>query len=82
MLYYNFKSIPGMSLSYNNMISYNWEGDKDNKWNIPIGMTLGRTFVLDNGHGIDLGIGYYKMLEHPDAAPDSQIKLLISWIPG
>ncbi len=82
MLYYNFKSVPGMSLSYNNMISYNWDADSGEEWNVPIGATLGRTFILGNGDGLDLGIGYYRMVEHPEAGPDSQLKFLISWIPG
>ena len=82
MLYYNFKSVPGMSLSYNNMITYNWEADSGDEWSVPLGLTLSRTFVLENGHGIDLGIGYYEMVESPQGAPDSQLKLLFTWIPG
>ncbi len=81
MLYYNFKSVPGLTLAYNNMISYDWKGAGGNKWNVPIGATIGRTFVLDNGHGIDLGIGYYKLIEHPAGAPDNQLKFAITWIP-
>ena len=63
------------------MISYDWKGANGNKWNVPLGATIGRTFVLGNGHGIDLGLGYYKLIEHPDGAPDSQIKIAITWIP-
>ncbi|MEH6552320.1 MAG: transporter [Pseudomonadales bacterium] len=37
MLFYNFKSVPGMALSYNNMISYNWQADSGNHWNVPWG---------------------------------------------
>ena len=49
---------------------------------MPLGLTWNRTFVLDNGHGIDLGIGYYNMVERPEGAADSQLKLLFTWIPG
>jgi hypothetical protein len=79
---YNFKSVPGMTLSYNNMISFNWDADSGDEWNVPIGATLGRTFILGNGHGLDLGIGHYEMLEHPEAGPDNQLKFAITWIPG
>ncbi|MEH6552485.1 MAG: hypothetical protein V7744_21120 [Pseudomonadales bacterium] len=79
MLYYNFKSVPGMALSYNNMISYNWQADSGNQWNVPLGLTLSRTWALSGG-GLDLGLGYYKLIEHPEGAPDAQIKFAISWV--
>ena len=80
MIFYNFPNHPGLVLGYNNMITYNVNGDSGQKWNIPLGLTLSKTWALDSGNGFDAGIGYYKVVEHPDNAPDSQIKIALSWI--
>ena len=82
MLFYNFESVPGLALNYNNMISYNWNATYGNEWNVPVGAALNRTFILANGDALDFGLGFYKMIEHAEGAPDSQIKFAITWIPG
>ena len=79
MLFYNFKSVPGMVVGYNNVITYNWEAESGDEWNVPLGLTLSRTWAMSGG-GLDLGIGYYELIEHPDGAPDSQVKFSITWI--
>ena len=80
MLYYNFDAVPGMALSYNNTITYNWEADSGDKWTVPLGLTLSRTWVLSGGTGFDLGVGYYFLVESPEAAPDSQLKFSLTWV--
>ena len=77
-LWYNFESIPGLALGYSNTATYNWNGESDNKWNIPLGLTLGRTLVLSSGNGLDINIGGYKVVERPDNAPKWQLKFGIS----
>lgn len=82
MLFYNFESVPGLVVGYNNMITYNVKARSGNKWNVPLGVTISRTFAFESGDGLDLGIGYYYVVERPNAAPDSQIKFAITWIFG
>ena len=80
MIIYNFDAVPGLALGYNNMITYNHKATSGNKWNIPLGLTLSRTWVMGGGDGLDLGIGFYRVVERPDNAPDAQIKFSISWL--
>ncbi len=77
-LWYNFESIPGLTLGYSNTSTYNWNAESDNKWNIPLGLTLGRTLALSSGNGLDINIGAYKVVERPDNAPKWQLKFGIS----
>lgn len=76
---YNFESIPAAYIGYNNSITYNWEADSD-KLTLPVGLTIGRTFLLNNGDGLDLSIGAYKLVERPQDAPKWQLKFGISYL--
>ena len=80
MIFYNVESIPGMAIGYNNSITYNWDGESGDKWNVPIGLMVGRTLALSNGDGLDLNIGAYKLVEKPENAPEYQIKFGISYL--
>jgi len=76
---YNLESIPAAYIGYNNSITYNWEADSD-KLTLPLGLTIGRTFLLSNGDGLDLSIGAYKLVERPQDAPKWQLKFGISYL--
>ncbi|MEH6581830.1 MAG: hypothetical protein V7754_07840 [Halioglobus sp.] len=76
---YNFESMPGAYLGYNNAITYNWEGDSGQKLTVPLGLTLGRTILLGNGDGLDFSVGAYDLVERPDNAPEWQLKLGLSY---
>ncbi len=43
-------------------------------WTIPLGITVNRTFVMESGMGIDLGIGYYDNVKKPEGAADWVLK--------
>ena len=74
MIYYNVASVEGMAISYNNTSSYNHNTAADNAWTIPLGLTVSKTFVLQSGLGLDMGIGYYDNVEKPEGAADWQLK--------
>ena len=76
---YNFESMPGTYLGYNNSITYNWEADSGNKLTLPLGVTFGRTLLLGNGDGLDLNIGAYKLSERPENASEWQAKFGVSY---
>ncbi len=80
MLYYNFDSVPGLALSYNNSMIYNHEAKSGDKWTVPLGVTLSRTWALKGGNGFDFGVGYYYLVESPEGAADNQLKLAFTWI--
>ena len=76
---FNFKSMPGVYLGYNNSINYNWNGSSGNQWTVPLGLTFGKTLLLGNGDGLDLSIGGYPLVTRPDNAPEWQLKLGLSY---
>ena len=76
---YNFESVPGAYMGYNNSISYNWEADSGDKLTLPLGLTIGRTILLGNGDGLDFSIGAYDLVERPENAPEWQLKLGLSY---
>ena len=76
---YNFESMPGAYIGYNNAITFNWEATSGNTVTLPLGLTFGRTMPLSDGYGLDLNIGAYYLLERPDGAPRWQLKLGVSY---
>jgi len=75
---YNLESIPAAYIGYNNAITYNWEADSK-KLTLPLGLTVGRTFLLSSGDGLDLSIGAYALVERPQDAPKWQLKVGASY---
>ena len=75
---YNFDSLPGAYLGYNNSITYNWNADSGDELMVPLGLTFGRT-ILVGKNGLDLSVGVYKVVERPTAASDWQLKLGLSY---
>ena len=76
---YNFESMPGVYLGYNNSITYNWEASSGNELTLPLGATFGRTLLLGSGNGLDLNVGAYWLAEHPENAPQWQFKFGVSY---
>ena len=76
---YNFESLPGAYMGYNNSISINWEANSDNKYTVPLGATAGRTILLKSGNGLDFSGGIYGMVAQPEDSPDWQLKLGVSY---
>ena len=76
---YNFESIAGAYIGYNNSMTYNWEAESDDKFTLPLGLTIGRTILLGNGDGLDFSIGAYDLVERADNSPKWQLKLGLSY---
>ena len=79
MVYYNPSALPGYYVGYNNSITYNWDADSGDHWQVPLGLTFGRTFGVGNaGHALDLSLGGYSLVAKPDGGADWQLKFGIS----
>jgi hypothetical protein len=76
---YNFESMPGAYIGYNNAATYNWKADSGNELTLPLGLTVGRTILLGNGDGLDFSVGAYDLVERPENAPEWQLKLGLSY---
>jgi len=76
---YNFESVPGMYIGYNNAITHNWNADSGQRTTVPLGLTVGRTIVLGNGDGLDMSVGFYDLVKRPDDAPEWQFKFGLSY---
>jgi len=74
MLFYNVPGVEGVAISYNNTSTYNHNARSKNAWTIPLGAGVSKTFVMDNGMGVDLGIGYYNNVKRPKGAADWTLK--------
>lgn len=79
IVFYNIPALPGHYLGYNNSITYNWDADSGNRWQLPLGLTFGRTFGIGSaGHALDLSVGGYSLVVKPDGGADWQLKFGIS----
>ena len=78
IIYYNFPGMPGYYLGYNNSLTYNRKATSGNKWQVPLGLTFGRTMLMGNGDGLDLSIGAYDLAKSPEGGHSWQLKFGIS----
>lgn len=80
ILFYNIDSIPGAYVGYNSVISADWEADSDNVWTVPLGLSIGKTFDMGGGHGLDLLIGPYWNAVRPDGAASWVLRFGVNWL--
>ena len=80
MIFYNVPGMPGVEINYNNMITYDWNADSGNRWTIPLGAGVGKTYALKSGLGLNLGLGYYYNVEKPVGAADSMLRFNLNFI--
>jgi hypothetical protein len=79
IVFYNISSIPGAYVGYNNSVTYNWNADSGDRWQVPLGLTVGRTIGIGNkGHALDLSLGAYSLVERPVGGADWQLKFGVS----
>ncbi len=80
MIYYNLKAIPGAYVGYSNTTTYSWKAESGDRWQVPLGLVVGRTFPIGgNGHALDLNLGAYKLVAKPEGGADWQLKFGLSW---
>ena len=80
ILYYNFESLPGYFLAYNNTIAYDWDATSGNHWTVPLGLHFGKAFDIGDGYGLELSLGGYNKVVSPDGAGEWQVKFGISLV--
>lgn len=80
MFFYNVESIPGAYIGYNAVISADWKASSGNTWTVPLGLSVGRTFDMGDGHGLDLSIGPYYSVVQPEGGPKWQLRFGITWV--
>jgi len=80
MLFYNVPAISGAYIGYSAETTIFWDANPANTWLVPMGLTVGRTFALDNGNGLDLNVGPYYNVARPDGAARWQLGIGVTWI--
>ena len=79
IVFYNIAALPGSYVGYNNSITYNWNADSGDRWQVPLGLTVGKTMAIGKeGHALDLNLGVYGLAERPKGGADWQLKFGIS----
>ena len=72
---YNFGK--GWAVGTSPVISANWDAARNDRWTVPVGLSIARTFVF-NRQPMSLGFQYYRNVERPISGPSNQIKFIYS----
>jgi hypothetical protein len=80
MIFYNFQNAPGLVVGFNNTLAYDWNASSGNAWTVPLGFTIGKTFDIGGGNGLDLSIGPYWNIVKPEGAADFSLKFGLTWL--
>ncbi|MEI6286057.1 MAG: hypothetical protein WCP79_06090 [Bacillota bacterium] len=75
---YNFDY--GYSLSYMPLININWKAAPGQQVLFPIGLNVGKVFLVDGKLPIGLSVGGYYNVIRPDNAPESQLRLQLFFV--
>lgn len=75
---YNTDLLGGSYIGYNNSVTYSWTAKSGDRWQVPLGLTFGKTFVLNGGYALDASIGGYGLAVRPSGGADYQFKFGIS----
>lgn len=78
IVFYNAELFGGSYIGYNNSITYDWSASGSDAWQVPVGLTVGKTFILDSGYMIDVNLGGYAVTTAPKGGADTQLKFGIS----
>tara|TARA_R110000850_G_scaffold87602_8_gene188290 strand:+ start:3237 stop:4142 length:906 start_codon:yes stop_codon:yes gene_type:complete len=78
IVFYNTSLFGGSYYGYNNSITYDWSATSRNAWQVPLGLTAGKAFILDDGYMMDLNIGAYSLARAPVGGADWQFKFGVS----
>jgi len=77
---YNTELFGGSYFGYNNNIFYDWNARSKSRLTLPLGLTGGKAFILDDGGVIDAQIGVYGLADRPSGGNNWQLKFGISYI--
>ena len=73
---YNFES--GWFLQFHPVNTYDWTADSGNAWTVPVGLDVGRVFVLGE-RAISVQLGAYKTVVRPEGAPGWVVRAQIQF---
>ena len=74
IVFYNLNT-PGIGdwfFGYNNSITYDWSTD-DNEWEVPVGLSAGKTFILQSKKALSYRIGAYSLVETATGGNDWEL---------
>jgi hypothetical protein len=77
IVFYNVTS-PGIGewfFGYNNSITYDWSAESGNRWTVPIGGAVGKTFILSSEQALTFKVGAYSLVESPEDGSDWELTL-------
>ncbi len=74
-LNYNFGG--GWAVGTAPVLSCNWEAESGNQWTIPWGAQVSK-LTRFGSQPVNLLLGYYQNSEHPDGAPDAQVRFQLN----
>lgn len=77
-MFYNTPLLGGSYIGYNNTITYDWSSNASSHWQVPVGLTVGKTFLFESGHALDLNVGGYDLADGPEGGADWQFKFGVS----
>lgn len=80
MTMYNFEALPGAYVGYNAVIAADWKASSGNRWTVPVGLAVGRTFDVGGGHGFDVSLGPYYNAVRQRGGARWQLRFGLSWI--
>ncbi len=80
VLMYNTDLFGGTYLGYANTITHNWQAPSGQRWQVPLGLTFGKTFARPNGSAVDVNLGLYRLVKRPTGGAENQLKFAVSLI--
>jgi hypothetical protein len=80
MVFYNIAALPGAYFGYNAPIGANWKASSSDIWTVPLGISVGKTFDMGKGNGLDLMIGPYYNVVRPDGGAEWSLRFGINWM--
>ncbi len=72
--FYNLDVFGGSYVGYSNAVTYNWNADSGDRWQVPLGLTVGKTFDVGGGYALDMSLGGYWLAVKPEGGAESQFK--------
>jgi len=70
---YNF---PSLFLTFQPIITANWEAESGNQWTVPVGLGIGKLVKLGGKLPLNLMASYFYNVVTPDNMPQYQLRLL------
>jgi len=74
IVFYNMGLFGGSYVGYASSIVYDWKVSGTTGWSVPVGLTFGKTFLLNHGYMVDVNFGAYQLVVAP-ITPNRQFKL-------